>query len=268
MDYGAAGPEVFVGHDPSSVAALRIPSSRHVQPTGGSPNMKQKNAIMPLPQPVEGKAIVSSPVISVAIVEDDAGIRESLAAFLGRATGVRCLAAYCNAEDALRGFKSVTPDVVLMDINLPGRSGIEATRELKRLRPDARILMLTVYEDNKALFDSLKAGACGYLLKRTASEKIVEAIREAREGGMPLTPRMASKVAAYFQAQEKTHDEVDSLSPRERQTLELLAEGFLYKEIAEKMGISCLTVTQFTKHIYEKLHVHSRTEAVVKFLKR
>ena len=230
--------------------------------------MNQKKEKMPVALQLEQPTAVSSPLISVAIVEDDAGIRESLADFLGRAKGVRCIAVYSNAEEALRELKVQTPDVVLMDINLPGMSGIEATRELKRFRPDARILMLTVYEDNKALFDSFKAGACGYLLKRTASEKIVEAIREAREGGMPLTPRMASKVAAYFQSQGKMHNEVDTLSPRERQTLELLAEGFLYKEIAEKMGISYLTVTQFTKHIYEKLHVHSRTEAVVKFLKR
>lgn len=214
------------------------------------------------------KATAAGPLISVSIVEDDAGIRESLTAFLGRAKGVRCVAAYADAEQALQGLKFLTPDVVLMDINLPKMSGIEATRELKRMRPEARVLMLTVYEDNKALFDSLKAGACGYLLKRTASEKIVEAIREAREGGMPLTPRMASKVAAYFQAMDKTHNELESLSQRERQALELLAEGFLYKEIAEKMGVSYLTVHQYTKHIYEKLHVHSRTEAVVKFLKR
>lgn len=217
---------------------------------------------------LEKTAAAPSLRISVAIVEDDAGIRESLAAFLGRAKGVRCVSVYSNAEDALRKLKAEMPDVVLMDINLPGMSGVEATRELKRSRPEARILMLTVYEDNKALFDSLKAGACGYLLKRTASEKIVDAIREARDGGMPLTPRMASKVTAYFQSQDKAHNEVDSLSPRERHALELLAEGFLYKEVAEKMGVSYLTVHQFTKHIYEKLHVHSRTEAVVKFLKR
>ena len=227
---------------------------------------RKKENMIAAPEPE--KATTPSSLISVAIVEDDAGIRESLVAFLGRAKGVRCIAEYPDAEQALQGLKSLAPDVVLMDINLPGMSGIEATRELKRIRPQARILMLTVYEDNKALFDSLKAGACGYLLKRTASEKIVEAIREAREGGMPLTPRMASKVAAYFQDMDKTHNELESLSQRERQALELLAEGFLYKEIAEKMGVSYLTVHQFTKHIYEKLHVHSRTEAVVKFLKR
>ena len=222
----------------------------------------------PPPEPSEKRTVAeSSGIISVAIVEDDEGIRESLSAFLGNAKGVRCVAVYPDAEHALRELKLQMPDVVLMDINMPGMSGIEATRELKRLQPEARILMLTVYEDNKALFDSLKAGACGYLLKRTASEKIVEAIRDAREGGMPLTPRMASKVAAYFHQQDKAKNELDKLSQRERQALELLAQGFLYKEIAEKMGVSYLTVHQYMKHIYEKLHVHSRTEAVVKFLK-
>jgi DNA-binding NarL/FixJ family response regulator len=228
---------------------------------------RKKESMIATAQPEKAVSAPAS-LISVAIVEDDAGIRESLVAFLGRARGVRCLAAYANAEDALKDLKTRMPDVVLMDINLPGMSGVEATRELKRLRPDARILMLTVYEDNKALFDSLKAGACGYLLKRIASEKIVDAIREAREGGMPLTPFMASKVAAYFQEQDKLRREVDTLSPRELQTLELLAQGFLYKEIAGKMGISYLTVIEFSKHIYEKLHVHSRTEAVLKFLNR
>ena len=234
--------------------------------------MKQKFDVTPTTTttaPVAERMVTeSSTMISVAIVEDDEGIRESLTAFLGSAKGVRCVAVYPDAEQALREMKLQMPDVVLMDINLPGMSGIEATRELKRIHPQGRILMLTVYEDNKALFDSLKAGACGYLLKRTASEKIVDAIRDAREGGMPLTPRMATKVAAYFHQQDKAQDDVDKLSQRERQALELLAEGFLYKEIAEKMGVSYLTVHQYTKHIYEKLHVHSRTEAVVKFLKR
>jgi DNA-binding NarL/FixJ family response regulator len=231
--------------------------------------MKKKNQQMTPSAPVQnvGNNPVVSALTSIAIVEDDAGIRESLTAFLGRARGVRCLATFPDAEKALEGLKAMDPDVVLMDINLPGMSGIEATRALKRMKPQARILMLTVYEDNKALFDSLKAGACGYLLKRTATEKIVEAIQEAREGGMPFTPRMAAKVAAYFQGLGEAGSEIDTLSQRERQVLELLAEGYLYKEIAEKLGITYLTVHQFTKRIYEKLHVHSRTEAVVKFLK-
>jgi DNA-binding NarL/FixJ family response regulator len=206
--------------------------------------------------------------VSVAVVEDDAGIRESLVKYLNRSPGYRCGGAYPDAESAMIGLKAGDWDVVLMDINLPGASGIEATRELKRVRPDARILMLTVYEESKPLFDSLKAGACGYLLKRTPPEKILEAIKEARTGGVPLNPQMAAKVAHYFQKIATADGEVGSLSPRERQTLELLAEGFLYKEIADQMGVSPGTIHQFTKQIYEKLHVHSRTEAVVKFLKR
>jgi DNA-binding NarL/FixJ family response regulator len=230
--------------------------------------MKQKPENMPTGSQIETPASAATKLISVAIVEDDAGIRESLVDFLDHAKGVHCVAVFPNAEDALRKLNVQLPDVVLMDINLPGKSGIEAARELKRLHPTARILMLTVYEDNKALFDSLKAGACGYLLKHTASEKIVDAIREARDGGMPLTPVMASKVAAYFQGQDKTHKEVDSLSPRERQTLELLAEGYQYKEIADRMGVTNQTVKEHVKHIYEKLQVHSRTEAVLKLLNR
>ena len=207
-------------------------------------------------------------LISVALVEDDEGIREDLAAFLNRAPGFRCTASYPDAESALAGLGTAAWDVVLMDINLPGLSGIEAVRALKRAHPQARIVMLTVYEDSKALFDSLKAGACGYLLKRTAPEKILDALCEACDGGMPLTPRMATKVADFFQKLETGRNEVDSLSQRERQALEFLAEGYLYKEIAERMGVTYHTVHEFTKHIYEKLHVHSRTEAVVKFLKR
>jgi DNA-binding NarL/FixJ family response regulator len=206
--------------------------------------------------------------ISVAVVEDDAGIRQNLATFLSRAPGYRCAGTYPDAESALAGLKGGDWEVVLMDINLPGASGIEATREVKRLRPDARVLMLTVYEESKALFDSLKAGACGYLLKRTPPEKILEAIRDAQAGGVPLNPQMATKVAHYFQQMEASRGEFESLTARERQTLELLAEGYLYKEIADRMGVSPGTVHQFTKQIYEKLHVHSRTEAVVKFLRR
>jgi DNA-binding NarL/FixJ family response regulator len=216
---------------------------------------------------VRNAARTAPPLISVALVEDDAGVRESLVALLNRAEGVRCLAAYPSAEEALAGLASLEPDVMLMDINLPRMSGIEATRALKRLRPEVRIVILTVYEDNRALFDSLQAGACGYLLKWIAAERIVEAIRAAKEGGMPLTPRMAAKVADYFQNLGQPGNDLDSLSPRERQALGMMAEGFLYKEIAQKMGVTYVTVNEFVKHIYEKLHVHSRTEAVVRFLK-
>ena len=206
--------------------------------------------------------------ITVAVVEDVEGIRENLAALLNRAPGYRCVGAYPDAERALAALQESNPEVILMDINLPGASGIEATRALKEFRPEARIVMLTVYEESKALFDSLKAGACGYLLKRTPPEKILEAIREARAGGVPLNPQMAAKVAQFFRQSDGAMDEVSRLSERERQVLELMAEGFLYKEIADRLHIQTETVHQFTKRIYEKLHVHSRTEAVVKFLKR
>ncbi|MCX6930244.1 MAG: response regulator transcription factor [Verrucomicrobia bacterium] len=206
--------------------------------------------------------------ITVAVVEDVEGIRENLAALLNRAPGYRCVGAYPDAERAVAALRESRPEVILMDINLPGTSGIEATRAVKEFRPDARIVMLTVYEESKALFDSLKAGACGYLLKRTPPEKILEAIREARAGGVPLNPQMAAKVAEYFRHLGGPSGEVGRLSERERQVLELMAEGFLYKEIADRLHIQTDTVHQFTKRIYEKLHVHSRTEAVVKFLQR
>lgn len=209
----------------------------------------------------------SQPPITVAIVEDVTGIRENLSKLLNRSAGYQCVGAYPDAETAVTALQGSNPDVVLMDINLPGISGIEATRAVKRFRPNARILMLTVYEDSKALFESLKAGACGYLLKRSPSEKILEAIREARAGGVPLNPQMAAKVAEYFQQLGSRHDELSCLSTRQRQVLELMAEGLLNKEIADRLNIQPETIHQFTKLIYDKLHVHSRTEAVVKFLK-
>jgi DNA-binding NarL/FixJ family response regulator len=206
--------------------------------------------------------------ITVAVVEDDAGIRDSLGAFLSQASGFEFTAAFPDAESAIKKLDAGMPDVVLMDINLPGRSGIEATKLLKQRHPEARIVMLTVYEDGKALFDSLRAGACGYLLKRTRPEKVLEAIRDARAGGVPLTPQMAAKVAKFFQQQSAGRKEVESLSPREYQVLELLAEGYLYKQIAAKLALTPDTVHEYVKGVYKKLQVHSRTEAVVKFLGR
>lgn len=222
------------------------------------PSMKPKKTNMPVATPTRETTVI--------IVEDDAGIRESLTDYLDESPDCRCLAAFPNAEAALEPIGRAQPDVVIMDINLPGMSGIEATRELKRRHPELRILMLTVYEEGKALFESLKAGACGYLLKRTAPEKIIEAIHDAKAGGVPLNPQMAAKVAQFFRQASPLEAELGTLTQRERETLELLAEGYLYKEIAHRMGVSTGTVHQFIKHIYEKLHVHSRTEAVLKYL--
>jgi DNA-binding NarL/FixJ family response regulator len=229
--------------------------------------MIQKEKKVKMQASTKTEAAATEP-ITVGIVEDVAGIREKMAALINNTQGYSCVGTYPDAEQAIAGLRKSQPDVILMDINLPGRSGIEVTREVMRFRPGARIVMLTVFEDSKALFDSLKAGACGYLLKRTPPGKILEGIRDAFAGGLPFNPQMAAKVVQYFQQLGSSSDEVALLSERERQVLELMAEGFLYKEIAVRLNIQTETVHQFTKRIYEKLHVRSRTEAVVKFLKR
>jgi DNA-binding NarL/FixJ family response regulator len=204
--------------------------------------------------------------LRIAIVEDQARVAESLTKLINRAEGFEVIGAFPNGETALVEIPKVKPDVVLMDIGLPGMSGIECVRQLKTALPALSIIMLTVYDEGEYLFNSLKAGASGYLLKRTTGEKLVEAIREARLGGMPLTRQMAGKVAQYFQHQSAAASEIAVLSRRERETLALLAEGYRYKEIADRLGISTETVREYVHSTYGKLHVSSRTEAVVKFL--
>jgi DNA-binding NarL/FixJ family response regulator len=208
----------------------------------------------------------SSKPIRIAIVEDQARVADSLAKLLNRAGGFEVVGTYSNGETALRETPKLKPDVVLMDIGLPGMTGIECLRQLKTLLPAITVIMLTVYDEGEYLFNSLKAGARGYLLKRTTATKLVEAIHEARLGGMPLTRQMAGNVLQYFQRQDAAKDELASLSRRERETLALLAEGFRYKEIAARLGISIETVGEYVHSMYRKLHVSSRTEAVVKFL--
>ena len=208
------------------------------------------------------------PNVRVAIVEDSARLRESLTALLSAHPGFEVVCACRDAETALAQIPGLKPDIVLMDIGLPRMSGIECVRQLKSTLPTLPVLMLTVYDESPFLFNSLKAGANGYLLKRTAAEKLVESIHEARLGGVPMTRQMAGKVAEYFQQIGTFAAEVASLTRRERETLELLAEGFLYKEIADKLGISLETVREPIRNVYGKLHVNSRTEAVVKFLQQ
>ena len=204
--------------------------------------------------------------VRVALVEDSARLRESLAEMLASAPGYKLVASFADAETALQQIPALGPDVVLMDIGLPRMSGIECVRALKAQLPQMPVLMLTVYDEGPFLFNSLKAGANGYLLKRTVADKLLESIREAREGGVPLTRQMAAKIAEYFQQLGTVAAEVASLTRRERESLELLAQGFLYKEIADRLGISLDTVREYVRNIYAKLHVSSRTEAVVKFL--
>ncbi len=216
----------------------------------------------------KGTLKTSAQITRVAIVEDQAGVAESLTKLINREPGLEVIGAYPNGEAALEQIPRERPDVVLMDIGLPGISGIDCVRELKARVPALPIIMLTVYDEGEYLFDSLKAGASGYLLKRATGDKLIEAITEARLGGVPLTRQMAYKVANFFQQMGATNSEMASLSKRERETLALLAEGYRYKEIADRLGIGIETVREYVRNTYRKLHVSSRTEAVVKYLRK
>jgi DNA-binding NarL/FixJ family response regulator len=203
-------------------------------------------------------------MVKVAIVEDDKEIREGLAVLIHGSEGFQCVAAYSSAEDALSDLLEKKPDVVLMDINLPHMSGIECTRKLKELRPDLSIMVLTVYDDDESIFESLKAGARGYILKKTPSAKLLESILELHNGGSPISSRIARRVVQTFQVLGTSTEERENLSRRENEILSYLAKGYRYKEIAETLFISIETVRTHVRNIYEKLHVRSRTEAVLK----
>jgi DNA-binding NarL/FixJ family response regulator len=224
----------------------------------------------PLKPPVQAAPASALPATRVAVVEDDSALRRTIAAFINRAPGHCCAGAFPDAETALAEIPHLKPDVVLMDIGLPGMSGIECVAALKELLPATPIIMLTVYDEGDYLFESLKAGASGYLLKRAMGDKLIEALQEARAGGLPLTRHMAAQVSQYFQEvgkkQKEARTEFTQLSPREQDVVKLLAAGFRYKEIAAELGISLDTVREHARRIYTKLHVSSRTEAVVKYL--
>ncbi len=206
-------------------------------------------------------------LIKVAIVDDDEGIRASLAALIRRAPAFQLTGDYPNAELALKEIPRKPADVVLMDINLPGMNGVECVRQLKAILPAVHVLMLTVYEDSDSLFNSLKAGASGYLLKRTASARLLEAIQDVFEGGSPMTPQLARRVVQFFSRPGGEDAALAKLTPGEKEFLDQLAKGYAYKEIADRMKISIDTVRSYVRTVYEKLHVHSRTEAVVKYLR-
>jgi len=206
--------------------------------------------------------------ITVAIVEDNEQLRGTLARVLNRADGFRCVSNYGSAEEALKDLPQVRPEVVLMDINLPGINGVECVRQLKQVLPQLQVMMLTVYEDTDNIFSALAAGATGYLLKRTKSAELLEAIREVHRGGSPMTTHIARKVTQSFLKSGLSPQPTENLSQREQEVLDCLSQGFLYKEIAEKLGISYETVHTYIRRIYEKLQVRTRTEAVAKFLKR
>ena len=206
--------------------------------------------------------------ITVSIVEDNSQLRGTLAKVIDKADGFQCLGQYANAEAALESIPAEKPEVVLMDINLPGMNGVECVRHLKQSCPGMQIMMLTVYEDTENIFNALAAGASGYMLKRTPRAELLAAIREVNKGGSPMTTHIARMVVQSFQKPVATPEATADLSPREQEVLDCLAQGFLYKEIADKLNISYETVHTYIRRIYEKLQVRTRTEAVAKFLKR
>lgn len=210
----------------------------------------------------------SAPMIRVAIVEDHKPTREALTKLLRHSPELVCVGAYGNAEQAEREIPLHLPNVVLMDINLAQTSGIVCVEKLKRGHPEIEFLMLTTYDDTDLIFSALRAGASGYLLKRAAPDELLAAIEGVRNGGSPMSMEIARRVVSHFHHSHEREDNVNSLSKREREILELLAEGLAYKQIADRLNLSPHTVHNHLRRIYGKLHVQSRTEAVVKYLRK
>jgi DNA-binding NarL/FixJ family response regulator len=213
------------------------------------------------------KSIRDPQAVKVVIVEDKTWLRENLEQEINQHPQMRCLKTYPTAELAIEDILNVEPDVVIMDINLPNMDGVECVRRIKALRPELRCMMLTVYEEADKIFNSLLAGASGYLLKRSTSAELLEAIQQVNNGGSPMSSSIARKVVDYFNQLGAEKSETDVLSPREQQVLELLARGAAYKDIADQLSLSIETIRMNVKHIYAKLHVHSRGEAAAKYLR-
>jgi DNA-binding NarL/FixJ family response regulator len=209
-----------------------------------------------------------SKTIGVAVVEDDAGLRGSLRKTLEEGAGTRCVAAVGSAEEALATLPALKADVILMDVNLPGASGVECVQRLVPLLPQTHFIMLTVFDDTEVVFQSLAAGAIGYLTKPVTEERLLEAIQDVYDGGAPMTSSIARRIVQAFRKPAEDPRVVieESLAPREQEVLKLLAKGFLQKEIADQLDISFPTVRTLTARIYTKLHVHSRSQAVAKYL--
>lgn len=204
-------------------------------------------------------------MIKVGIVEDNKTLREGFETLLNRTPGFQCVCTCGSVAEALKMIPKAQPDVVLMDIQLPDSTGVECTAKIKEQMPGIQIVIVTVYEDSERIFQALRAGACGYLLKRSQPEKVIAAVREAHEGGVPMTPEIARKVIGQFRGQVTTAQQVESLSDREREVLEFVMHGMGNKAIADRLGVTIAAVKWHLQHIYEKLHVHSRTEAALKF---
>jgi len=207
--------------------------------------------------------------LRISIVEDDNTIRETLHSLFVFEDGMECFSLHSNAEDALMRLQETFPDVVIMDINLPGQSGIDCVRQLSERSNSTQYLMYTVHDDDHRVFEALKAGANGYILKSSTPDQILEAVHELAEGGSPMSAHVARRVVQHFRpVQDRSNLGDAALSEREHDVLELLAQGLLYKEIAERLGITTGTVKQHIHRIYEKLHVQNRTEAVNRYFGR
>jgi DNA-binding NarL/FixJ family response regulator len=216
-----------------------------------------------------GATVIEKAVpIKLSIVEDNSALRGTLAKMFSDAPGIQCVSAYASGEEAVLKIPLVNPDVVLVDIHLPGISGITCVSKLKSQLPKLQILMLTRYEQNDLIFNSIRAGASGYLLKNTPLAELIEAVEQVYAGGAPMTMQIARKVMDHFRKIQQPAADIEKLTPREQEVLALLAKGYLYKQIGDELGISINTLRNRLRAIYEKLHVHSRTEATVKFLGR
>jgi DNA-binding NarL/FixJ family response regulator len=207
-------------------------------------------------------------MVKIAIVEDNQTTREGLKTIIDLSGEYRCVCICQTAEEALVSIPKHQPDVVLMDIQLPKMSGVECVARLKELLPQTQVIMVTVYQDPDRIFRALRAGASGYLLKRSTPDMVLNAIRDVQRGGVPMSAEIARKVIGYFQTQPVAAPEVEKLSPRELEILNLIAPGFSNKEIADRLGISIESIRWHLKNIYHKLHVHSRTEAASKIRAR
>ncbi len=206
-------------------------------------------------------------MITICIIEDIADIRNGLQRIIENDSRFKLARSFTNAEDAISELTDICPDIVLTDINLPGKSGIDCVSEIKPVCPQIQFMMFTIYEDNDQVFEALKAGASGYILKNTSPEKIIDALLELYEGGSPMSPKIARKVLNTFRP-SMDHSVYELISKREQEVLELLSKGFLYKEIADALNISLSTVKRHLNHIYSKLQVQNKVEAVNKLYRR
>jgi DNA-binding NarL/FixJ family response regulator len=211
--------------------------------------------------------MVEQASLAVGIVEDDRGTREGLAALIGGTQGFRCAGTYASVEDAMQGMVDAIPDVLLLDIHLPGLTGSEGVRPLREKYPKTQVLMLTVFAEEDRVFESLCNGACGYLLKKTPPARLLEGIAEAHKGGSPMSPEIARKVVVALQGSGLLKKREQALTPHETRIVRMLADGDSYQDVGDRLGISVNTVRNYIRRIYEKLHVHTKSEAVSKALR-